>query len=252
VAGAALLVLIGLATGIIRTLLREYGFRLDRSEVGLRRRRGLFTRTDVTLPARRTQAAIIGTGPLREAFGWRELKLQSLASDEGGKGDHVLAPLARDDEVGTILAALGWRPLGGATEWQRVSPAYVWTLMAGLSPLLLIAAVATMLLPGYALAIVVLIGLVVVRWRGWRRTLYALDGDRLLIRGGWWRRRIVILPLAKIQSVDLTESFVSRWFGIAGLGFGVAGGSGFSAHAIPALPRETARALRRQLLVLEP
>ena len=96
-----------------------------------------------------------------------------------------------------------------------------------------------------------LIGLVIVRWRGWRRTLYALDDDRLLIRGGWWRRRTVILPLAKIQSIDLTESFVSRWFGIAGLGFGVAGGSGFSAHAIPALPRETARALRRQLLVLE-
>ena len=252
IAGAALLVLIGLATGIIRTLLREYGFRLDRTEVGLRRRRGLFTRTDVTLPARRSQAAIVGTGPLREAFGWRELKLQSLASDEGGKGDHVLAPLAREEQVGVILAALGWRPLSGAVAWHRVSPAYVWTLMVGLSPLLLIAAVATLQLPSYALAIVALIGLVVVRWRGWRRTLYALDGDRLLIRAGWWRRRTVILPLARIQSIDLTESFVSRWFGIAGLGFGVAGGGGFSAHAIPALPRETARALRRQLLVLEP
>jgi putative membrane protein len=252
IAGAVLLVVIGLATGMVRTLLREYGFRLDRTEVGLRRRRGLLTRTDVTLPARRTQAAIVGTGPLRDAFGWRELKLQSLASDEGGKGDHVLAPLARDDEVGTILTELSWRPLSGAIAWKRVSSAYVWTLMIGLSPLLLIAAVATLQVSNYALAILVLAGVMVMRWRGWRRTLYALDDDRLLIRSGWWRRRTVVLPLAKIQSIDLTQNFVSRWFGIAGLGFGVAGGSGFSAHEIPALPRETARALRTQLLILEP
>lgn len=247
-AGATLLVLIGLATGVVRTLLREYGFRLDRTEVGLRRRRGLLTRTDVTLPARRAQAAIVGTGPLRDKFGWRDLKLQSLASDEGGKGDHVLAPLARDDEVAAILAALGWRPLAEAIAWLRVSSAYLWTLAAILLPLMLIAALATVQAPNFALAVPVMLGLIVIRWRGWKRTLYALDDDRLLFRTGWWRRRTVILPLAKIQSIDLTESFVTRWFGTSNLAFGVAGGSGFSAHVIPALPRETARALRRQLL----
>lgn len=249
VAGAALLVLIGLATGIVRTLLREYGFRLDRTEIGLRRRRGLFTRTDVTLPARRTQAAIVGTGPVREAFGWRDLKLQSLASDEGGGGDHVLAPLARDEEIGDILAAIGWRPVPPAVGWRRVSRAYVSSLAAGLLPFLLAAALAAAWAPNALVALVVMFGLIFIRWRGWRRTLYALDGDRLLFRTGWWRRRTVILPIARIQSIDLTENFVTRWFGTSTLSFGVAGGSGFSAHVIPALPRETARALREQLLV---
>ena len=251
--GAAVLVLIGLATGIVRTVLREFGFRLDRTDVGLRRRRGLLTRTDVTLPAKRAQAAIVGTGPLRDSFGWRELKLQSLASDEGGGGDHVLAPLAREDEVGEILSALGWRPLSDAIDWLRVSRAYVWSLAVGLSPLLLLALLASL---DIAVGAAALLGVgalgavaLVLRWRGWRRTLYALDGDRLLMRSGWWRRRTVILPLDRIQSIDLTESFVTRFFGTAGLAFGVAGGSGFSAHEIPALPRETARELRRRLLV---
>jgi putative membrane protein len=250
-AGAVLLVLIGLTTGMVRTLLREYGFRLDRTEVGLRRRRGLLTRTDVTLPARRAQAAIVGTGPLRDSLGWRNLKLQSLASDEGGGGDHVLAPLARDEEVGTILAALGWRPLSGSTEWKRVSSVYIWTLAIGLSPLFLLAALATLEAPNFVIGIAVIVGLLIVRWRGWKRTFYALDDDRLLVRSGWWRRRTVILPIRRIQSIDLFESFVSRWFGISGLAFGVAGGSGFSDHVIPALPRETARALRQRLLVLD-
>ena len=251
-AGGVLLVLIGLATGMVRTLLREYGFRLDRTEVGLRRRRGLLTRTDVTLPARRAQAAIVGTGPLRDSLGWRDLKLQSLASDEGGAGDHVLAPLARDEEVGTILAALGWRALSASTEWKRVSSVYIWTLAIGLSPLILLVALATLQAPNSVIGIAVIAGLLIVRWRGWKRTLYALDDDRLLVRTGWWRRRTVILPLKRIQSIDLFESFVSRWFGISGLAFGVAGGRGYSAHVIPALPRETARALRHRLLVLEP
>ena len=141
IAGAAVLVLVGLATGITRTVIRDFGFRLDRVEAGLRRRRGLLTRTDVTLPVKRAQAALVVTGPVRDAFGWRELKLQSLARDEGKSGDHLLAPLAGDEEIAEILGEIGWRPPAGAGPWQRVSPAYVWTFVIGMSPLLLLAAV---------------------------------------------------------------------------------------------------------------
>jgi putative membrane protein len=73
-----------------------------------------------------------------------------------------------------------------------------------------------------------------------------------LIRGGWWRRRLLILPLRRIQSIDLTQNFVSRWFGTASLRFGVAGGSGFSAHQIPALAENWARELRSELLSRTP
>jgi putative membrane protein len=119
-----------------------------------------------------------------------------------------------------------------------------------LSPMLPAAAVQMLFAPWIGGAILAAYPLLVAgRWLAWRRTRYALDGDRLLVSSGWWRRRLVILPLARIQSSDIAESFVSRRFGTATLHLGVAGGSGFSAHMIPALPRETARALRRELLV---
>ncbi|SOB88268.1 PH domain-containing protein [Sphingomonas guangdongensis] len=108
-AGLVSLATIGLAAGVGRTVLRDFRFRLDRTANGLRRRRGLLTVTDVTLPIRRVQAAIIGSGPVRARFGWSELKLQSLAKDEGTRGDHVVAPLARDAEVASILSEFGWR-----------------------------------------------------------------------------------------------------------------------------------------------
>lgn len=253
VGGAAVLVLIGIATGVVRTTLRDYGFRLDRSERGLRRRRGLLTRTDVTLPLRRVQAAIVATGPVRERFGWKELKLQSLAHDEGKERDHQAAPLATDAEIDRILAELGFRPLLGISGWQQVSRAYVLTLATGLSPLLLLALLQAMFLPlAGAAAVVAILAAVAARWLAWRRTAFALDEDRLLFRTGWWRRRTVVLPKRRIQSIDISESIVSRRFGIASLIFGVAGGTAISTHMIPALPRETARQLRDELLALAP
>jgi putative membrane protein len=56
---------------------------------------------------------------------------------------------------------------------------------------------------------------------------------------------LTILPARNIQTLDLNESFISRWFGVASLEFGVAGGSG---HSVPAIPRERARQLRSELL----
>src|SRR5690606_38665599 len=77
--GLALVILLGVFTGIAVTFAREYGFRLDRTDKGFRRRRGLFNKTDVVLPAHRVQAARIETGLIRARFGWHGLKFVSLA-----------------------------------------------------------------------------------------------------------------------------------------------------------------------------
>ena len=86
----------------------------------------------------------------------------------------------------------------------------------------------------------------------WRTPAYAIDGDRLLVRSGWWSRRITLLPLRRIQSITLHESFVTRRFGIASLAFGVAGGRAGRGYSVPAIPREGARGLRDRLLGAEP
>jgi putative membrane protein len=247
-AGIGLLLLLGLATGIVRTLLGDYGFRLDRTGAGLRRRRGLLTKTDVTLPVNRAQAAIVASGPVRATFGWSELLLQSLAQEEKSRGNHELAPLARRGEVDAILEEMGWRPVPAATPWTRVSSAYVWSFALAVSPaILLVIGAAVTITPLAALGLVGVAALIGVRALEWDRIGYALDGDRLLMRSGWWRRRLVILPKSRIQSLDYSENFVSRRFGTGTLQFGVAGGRA-TTHLIPAIPSRAARALREELL----
>lgn len=247
--GVVVLLFLGSATGIVRTVLREYGFRVDRTAGGLRRRRGLLTLTDVTLPIKRAQAALVLTGPLRRACGWFELKLQSLAQDERGKGDHVLAPLGRETEVEVLVSELGWpiAPVGSA--WLRISRAYLTMFLIAMAPLALVALVQSLFFPAIGLAALGVIGAAsLIRVLAWPRTRYALDGPTLFVETGWWRQRRLILPIAKVQSADVTDSALSRLFGVATVRLGVAGGSGFSDHAVPALPRETAFALRKAVL----
>jgi len=247
IAGAVVLLLVGLGTGLLRTLLRDYGFRLDHTAAGLRRRRGLLTVTDVVLPAKRTQAAVLASGPVRSRFGWSELKLQSLAKEDSGKGDHVVAPFADDEEVGTVLTAIGWPP-PVSPQWRRVSRAYFLAFLSALLPVAVVAAFLLIFSPLQgALIAAGLVAVVTTRWLAWRRYAYALDGDRLLVRSGWWRRRIKILPVRNIQSVDYVQMFINRWFGTADLAIGVAG-SGPTGHGIKALPAKTAREIREQLL----
>jgi len=246
--GSILLLLLGTGTGLVRTTLREYGFRLDRTETGFRRRRGLLTLTDVTIPAKRVQAAILTNGPVRHQFGWWVLKLQSLAQD-GGKGDHVVAPLAREKEAAAILASLGWPVAPQPNAWRSVSRAFVTSFAGILVPASLmtlvalpfVGLIASLCLAGAGLAIL-------IRWLDWRRTRYALEDRALFVETGWWRHRRNMVPTGKIQSVDLSENFWSRAFGICTLRLGVAGGSGFSDHHVPALTRVEAEALRAELL----
>lgn len=248
VAGFVTLVTIGTATGLIRTTLREHGFRLDRIESGLRRRRGLLTLTDVSLPQKRVQAAVLANGPVRNRFGWWTLKLQSLAQD-GGQGDHVVAPLATLTEARAINATIGL-PIGPeGEEWQPVAKAYVWSI----TPVLIPSVIGTAI--GFAVAgpIALLglpagLGVVMLRYFEWRHSRYALDGAQLFIERGWWRHRRLILPVRRIQSIDISENFWTRRLGFCSLQLGVAGGTGLSIHAIPALTRVDAEALRGQLL----
>jgi putative membrane protein len=284
--GLAVLVLAGILTGIVRTTLRDWHFKLERTGAGLRRRRGLLTKTDVTLPIRRVQAGVIATGPIRERFGWFALSVKSLAGDasagrsgSGQEGDHLLAPLASLEELEPVAGELGWSLPRADAGWRPVSRAHLWSFLSVLGPFLLLvaaaAAAALLLAPDLSAAEIaksgvttaerdqgglVLIGALTVgvlglltflRWLEWKRTFYALEAERLLIRTGWWKRRTFLLPLRNVQTVELQESSLSRLFGVAQVVVGVAGGS-VMGHRVPSLPRKEAQHLQRTLLSRQP
>lgn len=267
--GVTVLVLAGIVTGVVRTVLREFGFRLDRTGNGFRRRRGLLTKTDVSLPLRRIQAGLIATGPIRNRFGWRAFKVLSLAGESGGqpgkegRDDHVLAPLATDEEIAPIAAGIGLAVPGAGTPWQPVSRGHVTSFLVLLGPLMLLVALVgctalflsdaeqhELLAPPIGASIGFL-ALAAMRWLEWRHTGFALEAERLLIRTGWWKRQTLLIPLRNVQGVTLQENSLGRRFGIATLAIDVAGGRS-GGQIVPSLPRDQASLLRRDMLRSQP
>jgi len=87
-------VFLGWVSGIGVHVARYYDFRLWLDGDKLRKRHGLFTVTEGTVPLDKVQALILRTNPFMRAFGWYELKVQTVGLDVEEQGHRVIAPFA--------------------------------------------------------------------------------------------------------------------------------------------------------------
>ena len=250
--GLATLILLGFATGIVRTFLRENGFRLDHTPKGFRRRRGLLTLTDTVMPIHRVQAATIQTGPIRKLRGWYALKFVSLAADVGTKqgedSDHAAAPLATMAEIERILEAAQIDRADPRLTFLQGQSAW-WVIQIILTALVILSAMLIFILATNAgwkamLLLLLLAFAAVTFYFQWLGNRYALDADQIFVRRGWWREQLTIAPQIKIQSVEIQQGPFARRRGLASLQLGLAGGS----LEILALPIDVARKIQAQII----
>lgn len=249
VAAALLAVALGVLAGVARTLAREHGFRLSAERAGFRRERGLFTRTEVVIPRRRVQLALIETGPVRRAFGWFGLSFQTLSEGQKGEGGRQsVAPFARSDETAVVIDDARPFRLPAPDRLQPVSRKHVLRALAPrlVLPLLAIA-IGGVLYPPLWLGIapVALAGLATMLER--RRHRYALEGDLLFVQRGWWRQRLWIVPVASAQTISLSRSPVQRLLGLATVAIDTAGAALLATPNVEDLRLDDAVALRDAL-----
>jgi putative membrane protein len=246
IAGFIVLLFIGSATGLIRTFLRDWGFILEKTARGFRRRRGLFTRTDVVMPQHRVQAVKIGTGLVRNRFGWKSLNFVSLAQDSGS-ANHVVAPFARDEEIAPIIEAAGFHPPAVGLDWHRTSKKYRLDKMILGGGFFLLAAIPVAILAPlpfvaipFGLALMSILGNIYA----WKFRRHALDNGQVISTRGLFAPKTQIASRVKLHSVELSQGPIAQRRGYATLHLGLAGG-GF---AIPGVELDRARELRQAIL----
>ena len=223
---------------------------MDSGQPGFRRRRGLFTLTDMVMPIHRVQAAVLQTGPVREHYGWYHLKFISLAGDSGGETDHSVAPCASLPEIDPILDQCAIRRPAPDLDFQPVSPAFWWRDAILISLLLAAIALGTGFLVHRGFYALILLALPVARiqFLNWRHHQYALTESQLFVRSGWWRRRCTMLLRRKIQTVDVSQSPLDHPLNLATVTIGIAGGSGVRPLMIRDIDFNRAMALRDALI----
>jgi len=228
-AGLAGLFVIGSATGMVRVFAREWGFLLERTARGFRRRRGLFTRTDVVMPIHRVQGVKLGTGLVRYRFGWHALRFVSLAQDMGAS-NHVVAPFAKRDEIAPIVEAAGFHLPGEDADWHRATGSYL--LVSALSDALffLIAALAAFIAtsiyaPEWTLLAtsgpLIFAGIsAIANVLAWRYQRHALDDTQIMATKGVLSPRSQIATRLKLHSAQISQGPIARWRGYATLHLG--------------------------------
>jgi putative membrane protein len=246
----AALLLVGFATGIIRTVLTNWDFRLGLGPRSLRRVRGLVTRTDMAVPLARIQSAIVITGPVRSIWGWHELRVRSLASESTNALDHQLVPFAELSAIDAVLQPLAVTRPDAALEWQipdlrvQAMPGALVGLLIGMAGLWL-----ALLDRWEGPTLLIVCGLSLIYTAivtGCHR--WAVSGTTLYIQRGWWQRRLTILPFEKVQSADIAQGPILRSLACVRLALGVPGVTLAGSSSIDALPPATAVELRRRVL----
>ena len=253
ISGLITLVIVGSITGLVRTYLRDWGFRLEKTEKGFRRRRGLLTKTDVVMPIHRVQALKMTTGLIRRRFGWFGLKVVSLAQDSGA-ASHDVAPFAKREELAPIADASGFAldPSGGS-DWHRGSRRYridsaiiefaIFAVIAGgVATGLTISGVATPLFSLIAVGAGVLFSLRQLFL--WRFDFNALGARYFFVKRGWLAPTLDVASRVKLQSVEIARGPIARWRGYATLKLGLAGGT----LDVEGLPFARAEELRSAIL----
>jgi putative membrane protein len=246
---AALVLLLGVITGVLRTIARDYRFRLSRMPAGFRRQRGLFTLSEVVIPLRRVQLAVVGSGWLRRRLGWYDLQFQTLSADAQQSGHQAAAPFARIEEIEPILRDAGIAELPAPGDYIGVSRLAILRRCVGhILPLAMVAVGLSLFWPPALLALVLLAvgaGLVPLQWR---RHRYVLRERALYIAEGIFRHRLWIMPYEKAQTISVTRSPLQRRLGLATLEIDTAGASMFRYPQIRDVDAGTAEALAARLL----
>jgi putative membrane protein len=244
-----LVLLLGVITGVLRTVARDYRFRLSRAPSGFRRRRGLFTLSEVVIPLRRVQLAILGSGLIRQRLGWHDLQFQTLSAEAQQSGHQAAAPFARIEEIMPILAEAGIADLPRQEEYIRVSRrAVLRRYLSHILPFAIVALAVSVFLPIALIGLVPLglgAAMVVLQWR---RHRYVLREKALYISEGILSQRLWILPYDKLQTISVTRSPLQRRFGLATVSIDTAGASILRSPQVRDVLSGDAQALAERLL----
>lgn len=248
---AAVVVLLGIVAGIARTVARDFGFKLTRSPAGLRRRRGLFTLSEVVIPIRRTQIAVIDSGCIARWFGWYRLSFQTLGADRKERGMQVAVPFGRMEELLPVLAEAGFPPpplredLHGVPRRALVARILPWLLLGAIA-----AAVAVTIEPLVALAAGGAVVAAFVAMLRWRKHAWLLGPDTLFVAKGLFRRRFWIIPVGKTQTIFVTRGPIQERLRLASLLVDTAGAQVMPSPIVADLDSAEADRLAGRLLGL--
>ncbi|MFZ5635408.1 MAG: PH domain-containing protein [Pseudomonadota bacterium] len=243
------------AFSVLLALLQYSGFRLEEHGRRLTLERGLLTRIRTSTPRRRIQSWTLREGMLHRLFRRRTLEVGTAVLDNGSHSQprslREIAPVATPERCDALIRHLApqlqwppraWRPLHRHTFWRLLVPQLLLAVALGAFALLQFGPLGLIFVALW----VPWIGY--IAWQNARHAGYAVDGDTIAARGGWWTRQWRFAEIGKLQAIRFGQSPLDRRLGMAHLLLDTAGGNAASEPLrLRFLPEAEARALHARL-----
>lgn len=244
---AVLLILVAFVITLLRTITRHYNLRFYEDRDGFTLKAGLFNQRETALRKEKIQVVRWKDNPLRRALGIFVLQIRQATSG-GGRSDQVTIPGCQIRQVNDVVFS-SFRGIDQVKyNEHRIDAAYLWWYFRylGILPLVLFAGVGIgMEEPRFIFPAVIIPVLAFLYLRAYYRH-YRLQVDTEYLRtdSGVIGRTFHLMPIYKVQSVVVQQSFYQRRKDLADVILYTAGGS----ERIPFLPVAKAHALRDYVL----
>ncbi|MCM6763197.1 PH domain-containing protein [Rathayibacter sp. ZW T2_19] len=190
--------LIGSGSYYIRKFVRSLRYSISGTADGVRVGYGVFSTSSDTLPPGRIHAVEIAQPLLWRPFGWWQVKIDRAghAASQGANGEPntTILPVGDLQDVEKVLGLL----LPGAAEGAEATPVGDALRQRDAAGFTSAPRAAAWLRPF-----------------SWRRTGYRLTEDVAILRSGAVWRHVVVVPLARMQSIGVQQGPVQRLLGVS-------------------------------------
>lgn len=217
---------------LIGSIIKFSGFILVRENDRITISRGLLEKRQVTLPIKRIQAIIISESVLRQPFGLASIDVISTGYGETGQISSTLFPLLRRSEaekfLGHVLPEFS-TDLSIRSVPKRSLASYI--APPSLLIVLLVIAVSIYTLMGNNslpvpylpfLLLLLIIPAALFGYLQHRDAGYKVSEDVLIMRSRLLGRATSIIPVRKIQSLQVASTFLQKWNKLTTVRVGVA------------------------------
>ena len=216
------------------SLVRHFSFRLVRTQEGLYTEEGLITRRHVEIPTRKVQVVMAFEPLMRRLMGYGTVYVETAGLGVvvgGARRAEAVIPMVERERLGAVCHQV--LPLVDENPWStpllpphrnalyRAVVAWLiqWVPMVGL--------LVFFYWPWGLLGLCILPVGILGAWLDFRFQGWRVEGEAVVSRRGFWKRRTWLMARDKVQSVHLEQGPLMRRYGLGRLHILVADGEVF-------------------------
>lgn len=205
-----LFLLISVLISLIRTLVSHYDLKLLRSSTGFKVESGLFTKKQTSALDHKIQFISWSDNLLKRWMGFKDLALNQASSNELSASSNIKIPGCTMHHIRQVSETLfGNTDFEGNIELHSIDKRYYIRFTVIMILLLTIVCAGLIFFDQYdkiILAVMACVYFCATRFMSYKKMKYGLNEEMIYIKGGVFGDKAEVMPMFKIQSVEMHQS----------------------------------------------